>query len=173
VNAPAENSSAWFRQLWPWLLMLPPLTAVAGGIMMIWLATHTPAPLVVDDYARIEELTAARFAKDEIAAINRIAASANFDRSGPFTTHVAVGLLADPPAVAPDFLYLHFRHATEAELDRTVAARRDGTLYRAEIDLGDGTYLVEIEPPEKTWRLAARLRETDQVIELRAGEPAR
>ena len=26
---------AWYRHLWPWLLMLPPLAAVCGGIMMI------------------------------------------------------------------------------------------------------------------------------------------
>jgi hypothetical protein len=31
----------WYRQLWPWLVMLPPLAAVLGGIVTLVLAfTH-------------------------------------------------------------------------------------------------------------------------------------
>jgi len=29
----------WYRQLWPWLLMLPPAAAVIGGGFTLYLAT--------------------------------------------------------------------------------------------------------------------------------------
>jgi hypothetical protein len=44
----------WYRQLWPWLLMLPPAAAVFGGFLTLYLALATPDPLVRDDCARPE-----------------------------------------------------------------------------------------------------------------------
>lgn len=159
----------WYRQVWPWLLMLPPAVSVVGGVTMVWLATQTPSALVVDDYARIEELTAARFAKDEFAAVNGISATARLERNHPQATSVAIDLVPAAASVPPDFLVLHFRHAIAEGLDRTINAWRDGDAYRCLVDLGDGFYVLEIEPPDARWRLAARLRSSDELIELRAG----
>jgi len=172
VTPPAKDHPAWFRQLWPWLLMLPPAAAVAGGIMMVWLATHTPAPLVVDDYSRIEELTADRFARDQVAAANGLAASVSFDRTRPPATRVSVRLSSQHPAAiaTPEALDVRFRHVTEARFDRQVRLTRHADVYSAQIELGAGTYVMEIEPPDESWRLAARVRDTDPIAELRAGE---
>jgi hypothetical protein len=41
----------WYRQLWPWLLMVPPAAAVIGGFLTLYLALATPDPLVRDDCA--------------------------------------------------------------------------------------------------------------------------
>ena len=49
----ARNTSRtipWYRQKWPWLLMLPPAAAVVGGFITLWLAIKTWDGLVVDDY---------------------------------------------------------------------------------------------------------------------------
>ena len=173
MSAPTDNRSAWFRQLWPWLLMLPPLAAVVGGVTMIWLATHTPAPLVVEDYARIEELTQERFAKDAYAAVNRISATLEIDRRVAQPSGIFLHLSSGEPAALPDSLSLRFRHVTNVRLDRTIQARRDARGYVADVELGNGTYLVEIEPPDGRWRLAARLREFDTSVALRAGESSR
>jgi hypothetical protein len=171
VTPPANDDSPWFRQLWPWLLMLPPAAAVGGGIMMVWLATHTPAPLVVDDYARIEEITAARFARDEFAAINGLAASVSFDRTQPRVTRVSVRLTRSQPSavVLPETLDARFRHVTEAQLDRQIQLTRYADVYSAQVALGAGAYVMELEPPDARWRLAARIRETDRLVEVRAG----
>lgn len=167
------GQTPWYRQLWPWLLMLPPALSVVGGVTMVWLATQTPSALVVDDYARIEELTAARFAKDEFAAVNGIAATARLDRNDPQATSVAITLVPAAASVPPDFLVLHFRHAITERHDRTINAWRDGDAYRCLVDLDDGSYLFEIEPPDARWRLAAQLRVGDELIELRAGARGR
>jgi len=40
----------WYRQRWPWLLMVPPLAAVIGGIITIVLAVRSNDGMVADDY---------------------------------------------------------------------------------------------------------------------------
>jgi hypothetical protein len=40
----------WYRQRWPWLLMLPPLTAVIGGVVTIVLAVRSNDGVVAADY---------------------------------------------------------------------------------------------------------------------------
>lgn len=40
----------WYRQRWPWLLMLPPLAAVIGGAITIVLAIRSNDGVVAADY---------------------------------------------------------------------------------------------------------------------------
>jgi hypothetical protein len=40
----------WYRQRWPWLLMVPPLAAVIGGIVTVTLAVKSDDGVVVADY---------------------------------------------------------------------------------------------------------------------------
>lgn len=40
----------WYRQRWPWLLMVPPLAAVIGGIVTIVLAVRSNDGMVAADY---------------------------------------------------------------------------------------------------------------------------
>ena len=39
----------WYRQLWPWLLIIPPLGAVIGGGITLYLAVTRPDTLVRQD----------------------------------------------------------------------------------------------------------------------------
>jgi hypothetical protein len=39
----------WYRQLWPWLLMLPPALAVVGGGITLYLAVTRPDVLIRED----------------------------------------------------------------------------------------------------------------------------
>lgn len=48
----ALDTKPWYRYLWPWLLMLPPATAVVGSAISITLAIRSADGLVVDDYYR-------------------------------------------------------------------------------------------------------------------------
>jgi hypothetical protein len=36
----------WYRQLWPWLLIIPPLGAIIGGLLTLYLAVTRPDTLV-------------------------------------------------------------------------------------------------------------------------------
>ena len=39
----------WYRQLWPWLLMIPPTAAVIGGGITLYLAITRPDSVVSQD----------------------------------------------------------------------------------------------------------------------------
>lgn len=40
----------WYRQAWPWLVMLPPAVAVIGGIATVYLAFRHADPEVCGHY---------------------------------------------------------------------------------------------------------------------------
>jgi hypothetical protein len=50
-----EIHPPWYRQLWPWVLIAIPLSAVIMGGIALWLALANPDYLVVeeDEYDRI------------------------------------------------------------------------------------------------------------------------
>lgn len=47
-----ERATPWHRQLWPWMLIAPPLVSVVGGIALVWVAIATDDGLVTPDYYR-------------------------------------------------------------------------------------------------------------------------
>jgi hypothetical protein len=166
--APETNDARpWYRHVWPWLLMLPPIASVCGGVTMIWLATSTPATLVVEDYAEIEAITAARFSADAQAATRGLAAQAQLERVTPDELSISIAL-TDPSAAPAGMLHLQFRHATDSTGDRDVIAQQIGSEYKARVQLREGTYLLEIEPVDRSWRLATRLQPFDRHLELTA-----
>lgn len=146
-------------QLWPWILALPPLLAVVGGIMMITLAVRTPSALVVDDYARIEELTSARFELDAEAVRLGIEASLSF-------TGGRIELILDGATPQPDELMLRLQHATDAALDRSVTLVRQGERFMAEAGIVPGRYRFELTPTDGHWRLASGIVRSGGTVEL-------
>ena len=47
MNSPTPKP--WYRHLWPWLLIVPPLGAVVGGGITLYLAVSRPDTLVRKD----------------------------------------------------------------------------------------------------------------------------
>ena len=47
-----DNARPWYRQLWPWLLIVPPAAAVIGGMITLYLAVTRPDVLVRKDCVR-------------------------------------------------------------------------------------------------------------------------
>jgi hypothetical protein len=48
----SETNRSWYRQIWPWLLMVPPAAAVLGGAITLYLALTSPNELIRDDCYR-------------------------------------------------------------------------------------------------------------------------
>jgi hypothetical protein len=44
----------WYREPWPWLLMLPPALSVVGGLVMLYLALSAPPEIVHDGPTPVE-----------------------------------------------------------------------------------------------------------------------
>jgi hypothetical protein len=146
--------------------MLPPLGAVVGGVAMLALAVGAPDPLVVDDYARIEDLAREELAADRRAAELGLRATATFSLDDDGRAAIAVELASDGPFVAPRELDLKLRHAARAEADRAMQLGGDGITYSGKIDLAGGRYAVELSAPDGDWRLAGSVARVPAAIEL-------
>ena len=42
----------WFKHLWPWLIMAPPLASVIAGMALLWIAIASNDGLVAFDYEK-------------------------------------------------------------------------------------------------------------------------
>lgn len=152
MNALTAPTVAWYRQLWPWLLMLMPALALFGGIATWWLAAATSDPLVVDDYYREGRAINRRLERDATAA--RLGLSATLGRGAE--GGVVVDLQSAEGAGLPATLRLALVHATRAELDRRVelVAIGAGRYVAANAALPEtGRWHLLLEEPERRWRL--------------------
>lgn len=151
MAATTTRPPPWYRQLWPWLLMLAPATALVGGVITFWLAATTNNSLVVDDYYREGRAINLQLARDRTA--RSIGLSGSLERMpGGATLRLASGA----GAPLPPFVTLHLLHATRSELDATLTlAAEGGGLYRSrERELpASGRWNVSIEDPDRQWRL--------------------
>jgi len=68
VTRTTTHERRWYRQLWPWLLILPPLASVVGGILVLWLAVGTSDGLVAEDYYRQGVTINERLARERAVA---------------------------------------------------------------------------------------------------------
>jgi hypothetical protein len=134
---------------------------------MVVLAVGQPVELVVADYARIEELTSERFARDARAAELALAAEASFRSAPEGRTSVAV-VLATGDTALPPVLQLRLQHVARSEADRQIVLYRDADVYRGVFELAAGRYDVEISPIDASWRLAGSLDAVPASLHLRA-----
>lgn len=152
-------SLPWYRQVWPWVLILIPFTAVLFGIFIITMATSYPDDLVVDNYY-----------KDGMA-INR---SLEMDHRARDLAVVARLSFFDAERIgfniegaSDSAVVLNLRHVTDRGQDRKVLLLPDeeglyisGTeqLVPYQEVLGQkGVWYLELEGIDGHWRLKARI----------------
>lgn len=159
----------WYRQLWPWLLMLMPATALVGGVFTFWLAATTNNSLVVDDYYREGRAINMQLARDRAAQSMGLSATLSRAPGG-----AELRLSGAAGTALPPFVTVHVLHATRSELDRTLTlAAAGGGLYRSqqhELPL-DGRWNVMIEDPDREWRLTGSVTGFSRALEITAPRP--
>ena len=153
MQQPTQSSvTPWYRQRWPWLLMLMPALAVVGGFITLWFALSTNNAMVVDDYYKEGKAINLELARDREAAQRGLEATLASEGGG-----VVVRLGARNGSLPP-FLTLRVVHATRDELDRTFTLARTGPGVYADSNgqlPGPGRWNLLVEDPERTWRLTA------------------
>jgi hypothetical protein len=161
----------WYRQRWPWLLMIMPAVAVVSGIFTWWLAATTNHSLVVDDYYREGRAINQQLARDdrasELALVATLAPQAG-------AAGIALDLAGDlGTGKRPDTLLLRLVHATETTLDAELTLRHVGDgRYQAPGALpASGHWIVHLEDAKRSWRLLARTDRFDQPLKL-VSDPA-
>jgi hypothetical protein len=129
VNHPASShidSRPWYRQFWPWFLIVLPGTVVIAALWTLVIANRHADDLVVDDYYREGLAINRQLARQDRARI--LGLDATLSLSGRQLSVAVAGAAADQQ------LRLTLSHPMEAERDLVLPLTRiDTDLYRVEL----------------------------------------
>ncbi|WP_417665234.1 FixH family protein [Pseudidiomarina sp.] len=144
----------WYKQFWPWFLMLIPFSVIIAMIITLTIASgYGDNPMVVDDYykkgrginTQVEKVQAAQALNIEFA----------FNQNDKqFTLAYTSGAPSQLTA-----LKVNFYHSTLAEKDFSVTLTADGQgLYRGEmLNNQEGKWTITITPFDNSWRVSQQV----------------
>lgn len=142
-----NKNKAWFKQFWPWFLIILPLSAVIGGISTVIIATSNKPDMVVDDYYQ-----KGKAINNDLALIKKARAN-NISALITQSDNELVINLTGVQNKSSINLFLY--HSTQAERDLSQLLTADGNgnyRYQSE-QLLTGKWQMRIEPFDKSWRL--------------------
>ncbi len=123
---PGGDIEPWYRQFWPWFLILLPASVVVAGLFMLYIANRGADDLVVDDYYKNGLAINRQLEKKERSKALGISALLNFSDQ-----HVTV--TTSGPVDAPR-LNLLLSHPLEADRDfRVEPSRIAPGIYQAQL----------------------------------------
>ncbi|MCU0935408.1 MAG: FixH family protein [Gammaproteobacteria bacterium] len=156
--SPATNvadSKPWYRQFWPWVLILLPLTAVVASFTTLFIAMHDPDGLVAEDYYKAGLAINRTLERQDQARLAGIAARGQLDLA---TGDVVLSVDGLPASADP--LTLRFAHATRSTHDQQVLLRPvpGGGRYAGQLNerLRSGAWTLYLEPAGAAWRVSGR-----------------
>ena len=156
MNARVEDIKPWYRQFWPWFLILLPGSVVVAGFTTLYIAVIGADTLVVDNYFKEGLAINQSLEQDKVASRLSLRATVRWDK---FTGEILVdveGELDDPAFAQNRGLALRLLHPTDSRSDRTLPLDRIAPgHYRANLDelLRYRYYLRLVPQPLENWRL--------------------
>lgn len=154
---------AWYRQPLVWMIILIPLSAVFGGISMIYLAITTNDGLVNDDYYKAGKQINLVLERDIKAKQLELTAQFEFNEENGT---ILVKLQSEKAAL-PASIKLSLLHATRANNDQHIdLLLTPNNNYHGLIEkMIPGKWYVQIHTNE--WRLSSELKHPGQTkVEL-------
>ncbi|MGA7178085.1 MAG: FixH family protein [Thiobacillaceae bacterium] len=142
----------WYKERWPWLLAIMPVTTIIVCSVFLWAAIKTNDGLVSDDYYK-DGLAINRIIKrDEAAHRYNLSAAAQLRGSS-----ISLQLAGNLPAV-PDSLKLTLAHPTREGFDRSILLTRNQVgNYQGKVQgLINVRYDIILEPLDGAWRIAGQ-----------------
>lgn len=160
-------SNPWYRERWPWLLMIGPASVVVAGAVTAWLAVASSDGLVEDDYYKQGLAINQILKRDQVAAERDYSAQVTLS-SGNDRIRLFLKGAADAPL--PPSLRLRLSHPTRAGNDQNIEleARGPGFFEGRLTPPPAGRWLVIVEDPAKSWRLTGTWQAPAQQVSLRA-----
>lgn len=135
----------WYKELWPWILMVPPAAAVLAGIALVWIAVASADGLVAEDYYR------------QGLAINKVIAREERARALGLAARVEIGegrIRVHLQGAQPEALFVYLVHRTRTGFDQRLRLARAGGAYEAAmVPLARGAWRAFIEDPRGDWRI--------------------
>ena len=153
----SETPPIWYKQFWPWFLIFFPAVAVVAGIATIILAVKSDDGLVKDDYYKAGLAINRTLELEKNAQALNLQANVVWDKLTQAITLKLTGKITHQPPR----LTMQLAHATRANLDQTVTLflAPDKKSYTGKIQSAKkGSWLIILEPEEKTWRINGRIK---------------
>lgn len=159
----AMSQTKWYKQFWPWFLIVLPTTAVIGSFISLDIAINNADTPVHDDYSKNGFAIQRDVSADKLATQQNIHADIAIENSG----RIDVELRSNQPAQRP-LLTLHCIHPFDAHRDITVALLRSAeNSYSGTLPTDvHGKWKIELRAPAENWRLAGE-------IDLQPGQHSR
>lgn len=155
IEQPPTTEPPWYRQFWPWFIILIPALTVVAGITTLLLAMQAPSGLVVDDYYKQGLAINQDLARTDRARELGIRARVSHDAQ----TGILTVELGSSAGKRPASLKLTLAHPTLPHRDRTLELLMgaDGRYTATLGDLPQILWHVSITPPDDQWRIIGRM----------------
>lgn len=168
-------SIPWYRQAWPWGLILGPGLVVLASSYSAYLAIKTTDPMVSDDYYQQGMSINRSLARDEVAMHYGLHAQVNFQADGA----VQITLHTEQSHAWPASINLQLAHPTLAEHDRHIELKATqlsalSATYQgaASGKLDSVAYRLTLQGAGDKWRLTGRMNAAHQSQLLLSPVPA-
>ena len=146
----------WYRQRWPWFLMLGPVIVVIAGSITMWIAWTRQDAMVVDDYYKQGKAINQDLRRDRAASALGLAFEARYDAAGGALEGSLRGLAG--PVTTPYRILLAHSTQPEKDLKLDVVPDRLGQFRVVLPMLEQARWQVVVEGAQRDWRLAASWR---------------
>jgi len=144
----SEDSLPWYKQFWPWFLILLPLTVVIASVTTFIIAQNNKPSLVSGDYYKEGLAINSNKKLEENAA--KLGLRASISTNSTTITIQLVNLTEQPAQIL-----LELRHATISQHDQSLSLNRiaDG-IYQSPFTLPKkGKWYISINDPSQTWNI--------------------
>lgn len=146
-----SKQTPWYRNHWPWLLMLGPTLVIIAGIFTMWLAFTREDAMVMDDYYQEGRAINQDLRRDQVAKEKGLSFTLDYDaQQGQLKGRVQT---RHAPWVGA--LQLHFIHPTQPAADKHIVLHTDAAGdFTAPFPMLQKTrWKILLEDQEKQWRL--------------------
>jgi len=142
-----NTKKSWFKQFWPWFLIILPMTAVVASISTLIIATDNKPEMVVDDYYKTGKAINADLSLLKKAKELGISGSVVNQENGLLITLKGIKNNAS--------IRFSLFHSTQSKRDKTQMLTSDanGNYYYETEESLNGKWTLRIEPFDKQWRL--------------------
>lgn len=160
----------WYKEPWPWILMVGPVVVIIAGILTAWLAIKSNDGLVEDDYYKEGLAVNQRLKRDHKAG--DLGLHADVTVAG---LDLRIRLTANDTSPFPPILTARFIHPTRSGQDQTVILQAEGAgQYGGKLAATiSGRWIITLEEPSGAWRLQGEWQSgAREGLRLGAGEKA-
>ncbi len=142
----------WYKQFWPWFLIILPCCAVVASVYTYFIAANTPFAMVSEDYYKE--------GKGINQDLSRIRTAQNLGlRFSLDLEDNAILIRQQGGEPINGAIEVEFHHVTLGDRDFTQMLTRDGHgAYRLPFEGSlAGTWMVQIDAYDQRWRLQSRV----------------